>query len=180
MWARPAPGLHPGAYPGAASRSAAEGTALDAREPPSRLLRRLARRKHSTQKDWCRPSSSTLGSGPTPTGEAVQCGAESRSQEVAGGRNHPCRRGRTRRYVSMLCFARKICRACHKGLPRLSARLAARSNGNRFVLPKTCSERLRFRGKGMCQICDPRQSFLATSTRYTGDVRHPRHARKLF
>src|SRR5712691_11541808 len=94
VWARPAPGCNPGACPGAASRSAAEGTGLDAREPPSRLLRCLARRKHSTQKDWCRPSSSALGSGPTPTGEAAQCGAESRSQAGAGGRNHAYRQKR--------------------------------------------------------------------------------------
>jgi hypothetical protein len=51
---------------------------------PSRLWRCLAQRKHSTQKDWCRPSGPALGSGPTPAGEAAQCGAESRSQAGAG------------------------------------------------------------------------------------------------
>ena len=68
---------------------------------------------------------------------------------------------------------------CHKGLPRLSERLAARSNENRFLPPKTCGECLRFRGKGLWQICDSRQHFLATPSRHAGDVQRRRQARKL-
>ncbi len=57
--------------------------------PPSRLLRLLAKRKHSQQKDWSRSSSPALGSGPTPAGEEAQGGAESRPRNRQGWRSRP-------------------------------------------------------------------------------------------
>jgi hypothetical protein len=45
--------------------------------------------------------------------------------------------------------------------------------------PKTFCECLRFRGKGLWQICDPRQYFLATPLRHAGTVQRRSHARKL-
>ena len=101
-------------------------------------------------------------------------------ERLLGALHMPCRKV----HIIPCLLHRASCRLpktplCHKGLPRLSERLAARSNENRFLPPKTCGECLRFRGKGLWQICDSRQHFLATPSRHAGDVQRRRQARKL-
>ncbi len=58
----------------------------------------LARREPGKQRDRSRPSSSALGSGPTPAGKDAQGGtpAPPRSQELAGWRSHRDRQERQR------------------------------------------------------------------------------------